>query len=683
MPLPGGPNINDYLAILPSETEEQRFLRSIPWTLDAGPQDPESLIQSLRQEAQRLVALPKSPVFSLVTPMYNTPIRLLRELILSVRCQSYPHWELILVDDGSPNKEHLETAREWAAKDSRIRLFAEDQNRGISGARNVAVSHAQGGFIAILDHDDLLHPMALGYFARVVNDDPDVNFVFSNECQIDDKCTRTYGYFYKPQFDLFTLLRANYICHFTAIRRDLLMAARRDGRVFRTEFDGAEDHDLFARIGITGQVKAHHIPLFLYYWRAVPTSCSMSLDAKPEIPERRLCLLDELLPQVYPNAKFRFAGHDPTRGECHLTIRIRSLGLDTKPTLRVIVPLEDHSVQTVKCLASIEHQIHDLDIHVILADPGTLSPGTSSAIRDWLAQPRSNRYEMVAIEGRAHLARSINTAVSNFSEGNDLILVLRHDHELQSPDAIQTLAMQLIADPSSGVLGLKITATDHRHVRHAGIKLFESTDGSGYPMAGVVRHFRDYVNDEHLILGVSLSCAMFRRETFQKLGGLDEVTLTGAYADLDFCIRAIKAGYRNYYFGTLSAIDHGIDRGFAASDREFERAALWERHGQTLSNWRLRMLTHTLETIWPTASQTVVPQVIETVAEPSPIPVRYKVADKMNSAIKFALGPLHGLLKRGLTGSWRAARAVGRPVKRLESIYRPNFRRDRPRVTRD
>ena len=224
--------LSDYLQSLPIETEESRFLRSVPWVFDAGPQDPDVLLAAMRREAEQLADLPRQVVFSLITPMYGTPARLLRELILTVRLQTSARWELILVDDGSPDKSHLAIAREWSRRDSRIKLFECDENRGISGGRNFAIERASGDFLCVLDHDDLLHPMALGTYARVVNANPDMNFLFSNESQIDDAGTRTYGYFSKPFLDLFTVFRTNYICHFTAVRRDLLTAAMRDGRAF-------------------------------------------------------------------------------------------------------------------------------------------------------------------------------------------------------------------------------------------------------------------------------------------------------------------------------------------------------------------------------------------------------------------------------------------------------------------
>lgn len=686
--MPQGDNpIDQYLARLPVETEEQRFLRAIPWLLDAGAQDHESLARDLRDEAPKLAALPRQPVFSLLTPMYNTPPRLLRELILSVRCQSWPHWELLLVDDGSPKKDHLDMAREWANRDPRIKLTVLDENRGISGARNVAIERSSGDYLAILDHDDILHPMALGHFARVLNEDPAANLVFSNECQINDEGTRTYGYFYKPNFDLFTLLRANYVCHFTAIERGLLMDAARSGRVFRSEYDGAEDHDLFARVAITGKMKARHVPLFLYYWRAVPTSCSMSMEAKPEIPERRMVLLDDLIPQVYPGATYRSAQPDRARHECHLTIRLKSLDLGRRPSLLVVVPFRDDPVRLLKALDALEKQRHALDVTVVLAEAGSTEPGTAEAVAAWLERPRANRYELMRRDGPFCAATLTNEAVSRFAAGMDLVMTLHQDIELRSPEAIQTLAMQLLADPGCGVVGMKLVGPDGRTVRHAGMRIFETADGSGYGRVGPVTHGREFVNDEHVILAVSLACAMTRRDTFERLGGLDQVVLTGAYLDMDFCAKAIGAGLRNYYFGTLTAAQHGPDLAHAPHNREFELAMLHERHANVFAAWRLRILVHAAEPIWPVyPPATIETQIVLVPYDSGLRPVRYKVVDKVNAGLKRVLGPLHGVLKSGLSGSWRMAKrvrwGVAKPAALAQSIYRPKFANRRSRASK-
>src|SRR5215470_10104692 len=128
-----------YKRRIADDTAEGRFLRRIPWVIDASPQDLEDLLRKLLAES---INAPSGPCFSLVTPLWNTAPHLLEELILAVRCQSHPHWELVLVDDASPARDHLEIARDWAAREPRILLFELDENRGISGARNAAIARS-------------------------------------------------------------------------------------------------------------------------------------------------------------------------------------------------------------------------------------------------------------------------------------------------------------------------------------------------------------------------------------------------------------------------------------------------------------------------------------------------------------------------------------------------------------
>ena len=133
--------LSDYLQSLPIETEESRFLRSVPWVFDAGPQDPDVLLAAMRREAEQLADLPRQVVFSLITPMYGTPARLLRELILTVRLQTWARWELILVDDGSPDKSHLAIAREWSRRDSRSSSSSATR---IAGSAGGGISRSSG-----------------------------------------------------------------------------------------------------------------------------------------------------------------------------------------------------------------------------------------------------------------------------------------------------------------------------------------------------------------------------------------------------------------------------------------------------------------------------------------------------------------------------------------------------------
>ena len=145
--------------------EEQKFLRSQPWVLDAGAQDPDTLIRALRYEASRFHELHHQPRFSLLAVMRDVKARHLQDLILSCRCQSYHNWQLLLVDDGSRSRESRDVARNWSTRDQRIVLKSLEDPVGPSRARNLTFSEATGDYLSVIDADGMLHPMALGVLA--------------------------------------------------------------------------------------------------------------------------------------------------------------------------------------------------------------------------------------------------------------------------------------------------------------------------------------------------------------------------------------------------------------------------------------------------------------------------------------------------------------------------------------
>ena len=272
-----------------------------------------------------LPSCPDGPLFSLLTPLRNTPPRLLDELILSVRCQSWSRWELILVDDASLRQDHLALARRWAERDPRIRFSACAVNGGSRPALNQAVDLATGDFLALLDPDALLHPMALSSFVRLWWGSPDVNLLYANEARINETSRCVSSCIHKPPYDLTTLLRVNYLGRFTAIRRDLVLSAVRDGLIFRPQFDGVEDHDLFLRVAMTGRVRPLHVPMCLYYARTIPTSLARSLDSTPDTELRRHIMLEQHLADRYPGARWRLRGPSPELGNQYPSLRLTVL----------------------------------------------------------------------------------------------------------------------------------------------------------------------------------------------------------------------------------------------------------------------------------------------------------------------------------------------------------------------
>ncbi|WP_051226343.1 glycosyltransferase [Butyrivibrio sp. MC2013] len=236
------------------------------------------------------------PSFSLLVPLYKTAPVYLRAMIDSCLAQTYSRFNLILAD-ATPDNSLLEIIKAEYAGDDRIIYKHLDTNGGISVNTLEALKLAGGDYCCLLDHDDLLTPNALYEMAAVIAEataregktrpsDCSLRLIYSDE----DKCDGTGTVFYepniKPDFNLDYLLSNNYICHFTAIRRDLLL-----GNPPRMEYDGAQDYDMILRICLPAALhgKAHeivHIPKVLYHWRchdastaANPSSKSYAYDA--------------------------------------------------------------------------------------------------------------------------------------------------------------------------------------------------------------------------------------------------------------------------------------------------------------------------------------------------------------------------------------------------------------------
>lgn len=112
---------------------------------------------------------------SIVIPTKNRR-ELLRETLASVVAQTYPHWEAIVVDDGSTDgTEELVQAK--AATQNRIRFVRREQKpQGASTCRNIGVSNAKGKYVVFLDSDDLLAPTCLEQRIKVMEQNPKLDF---------------------------------------------------------------------------------------------------------------------------------------------------------------------------------------------------------------------------------------------------------------------------------------------------------------------------------------------------------------------------------------------------------------------------------------------------------------------------------------------------------------------------
>lgn len=212
------------------------------------------------------------PKISLVIPVYNVPGEYLGYCLDSILNQTYQNFEICIADDCSTNKDTIETLHKYMKKDDRIKVFFRKENGHISRATNSALELVSGEFIGLMDNDDKLEMHALNEIVHVLNRNPSIDFIYTDEDKIDMEGNRSDPHF-KSDFAIDSLYGGNYICHFSVIRKTLI--DKIGG--FRVGYEGAQDFDLFLRL--TNETKnIYHIPKVLYHWRMIPGSTAVGGD---------------------------------------------------------------------------------------------------------------------------------------------------------------------------------------------------------------------------------------------------------------------------------------------------------------------------------------------------------------------------------------------------------------------
>ena len=304
----------------------------------------ESFPSAEEAQRQRETRFDRSVRFSILVPLYNTPEKFLRQAIESVTAQTYSGWELCLAD-GS-DAEHGEVGRicrEYGAKDERIRYRKLAKNEGISGNTNACLDMATGEYIALFDHDDVLHPSVLYEYMKVICEQG-ADYIYCDEATfqgnktIDDMITLHF----KPDFAPDNLRANNYICHFSAFDRKLLECMP----LFRSEFDGSQDHDMILRLTAKARCVVH-VPKLLYYWRSHAGSVASDINAKSyAIEAAKGAVAASLRQQGFDN----FEITSTKAFETIFRIKYEILG---NPKVSIVIPNKDHLEDLQRCITSI------------------------------------------------------------------------------------------------------------------------------------------------------------------------------------------------------------------------------------------------------------------------------------------------------------------------------------------
>lgn len=525
--------------------------------------------QRIRDEIE---AMPLKPTFSIVVPVYDIDEEYLMLAINSVRNQLYPYWELCLVDDASPSAHVRPMLKRLTILDSRIVVRLNKQNQGIAGASNDAVQMTTGDYVALLDHDDEISIDALYENAKVINESPDVGFIYSDE----DKVTmdeRRVDPFFKPDYSPDLLDSQNYICHFSVISQKIV---EKIGG-FRLGFDGSQDHDIIIR-AIEHAEQVVHIPKVLYHWRKVPGSTAEVYDAKSYAWEAGRKAVEARLEQSGDLGRVELG---PLKGTYQVIREIVG-----HPKVSIIIPFKDKPELLKTCIDSILKCNSYLNFEVVGVSNSSEEPETHELMRHY--QEEHEQVRFVEKNVPFNFSEICNYGVAQ-SDG-DYVLLLNNDIEVRSEDWLERL-LEHAQRKEIGAVGGKLFFPDGR-IQHAGVvagmhgaaghsaQYFAADDIGYYGSLMVTRN----------VSAVTGAMLMVSREKYLEVGGLDEENLAVAYNDVDFCLKLLDAGYRNIFTPFVHAVHaESASRGY--EDNPEKIARLEKERDYFLGRWQV-LLDH-------------------------------------------------------------------------------------------
>jgi len=515
--------------------------------------------EDLARTAAEVAALPLQPTFSVITPVFNTEPRWLRDCVDSVLAQVYPHWQLVLIDDASTKNETRAQLDEYATRDPRITVIRLTENGHISRASNAGLDAATGDFIALLDHDDTLAPNALAEMARAINADPTLDFLYSDEDKLDEAGGRCDPYF-KPDWAPEHFLNFMYTNHLMVLRRRMVEEAGR----FRVGYEGSQDFDLALRV-ITRTQRVGHVPKVLYHWRKIAESTAADAGAKPWALDAARRALTDHIARTEPDSQV-LDGPAPGLFRVKRTIVNR-------PLVSLVITTDDRSRDVNgRMVALLPHLVRSIaqktayaNYEIVIVDNGRLSEST----RDVLATIPHRRVSY-RIEGAFNFAHKLNFSMRH-AHGEHAV-ILNDDIEVISSEWL-TAMLEYSQDPAIGAVGARLLYPDGR-LQHVGMVLgvcgvaahaFHQAPGHHPGYAGSAMGPRNYS-------AVTGACLMTRKAVFDELGGFNE-HLAIDFNDVDYCLRVRRAGYRIVYtpYAELYHLESGTisDRVWNPAETEY------------------------------------------------------------------------------------------------------------------
>ncbi len=501
----------------------------------------------LSAQTQRQKRFKNRPLISVIVPTYNTNLVHLRECIESVINQSYDNWQLCVADDASTNQDVVVIIEQYCKGDKRIQLVKRKKNGHICEASNSALAIAKGEFIALLDHDDILWPNALFEVVKTLNENPDTDFVYTDEDKIDEEGKEHIEPFFKPNWSPEFLRSINYITHFAVLRRSVV---EKIGG-FRVGYEGTQDWDLFLRISRQTN-KIIHTPNILYSWRKSTNSTAQAPSSKNyAYINQKKALMDDVKQRGY-DADISW--------QIPFSMWKVRYKVKNNPMISIIIPTKDQYIYIRRCLDSIRQKTTYKNTEIIIVDTGS----TDQKVWQLYDKYKKTNLRVTVIEWnkKFNFASACNFGADNAK--GEYLLFLNNDTEVVTSSWVQDM-LGYAQQKEIGSVGCKLFYPD-RKLQHAGIIL--GVGGmNGTP--GIAGHYfpafnenppqdpalLTYVGGTRNFTAVTAACVMVSTDKFKKVKGFDEKYRI-AFNDVDMCLKLFDKGWRNVYLSHVELFHH-------------------------------------------------------------------------------------------------------------------------------
>ncbi len=472
----------------------------------------------------------KQPLISVLTPVYNTPLDVLAATISSVTSQDFTDWQMVLVNDASPDPAVRELLRSAAAADPRIEVVERATNGGIAAASQDALEAATGTFVALLDHDDLLGDGALTRVAEELRRVEDVDYLYTDEDKVDENGALMDA-FLKPDWSPERLRGQMYTAHLSVLRTNVV----RYVGGFRPGFDGSQDHDLVLRVTERAR-RIVHIPEVLYHWRVIQGSAAAAAGAKPYAWEAGRRAVEEHLRRVPIDG---VAELGPVPG----TYRVRR-NVASGSRVSVIIPTRgsagmvrgERRVFVVECVRTLVERSELPGLEIV----AVCDAATPRHVIEALRSVGDGRVRIVDFDEPFNFSAKCNVGALHAT--GDILLFLNDDTEVPAGASLRPLVGPL-TEPDVGMTGARLLFEDGR-LQHGG----HVYDGGDWYHARFFAGPDDYGPFASLLIareasGLTAACVATKRDVFTQVGGFSE-QLPVNFNDVDLSYKIRSAGYR-------------------------------------------------------------------------------------------------------------------------------------------